>query len=314
MGSYRHENNMTVRNSDDPRHWSGPLENMSENERDLLVDSMRGARPRVDIDQALRENWLEIWYQAKIDLRRKCLAGAEALARIHHPTLGVLLPQSFLTGTDDDSLVHLTEHALLATLRDWTTFDAAGFNLHLAINVPVNVLLRLPVPTLVRENRPQAERWPGLIVEVTEDQIVRDIALAQDIAKQLKISGVTVAIDDFGGGYSSLASLRELPFAELKIDHSFVKNCATEGTNGAICQTAIDLAHRFGSVAVAEGIENVADLQALQVMRCDFGQGVLLAPPMPKERFMGLLNQRNNKPRQQQPAVEAAPAAGVRVA
>jgi EAL domain-containing protein (putative c-di-GMP-specific phosphodiesterase class I) len=292
-------------NSDDPRNWTGPLENMGDKERGWLADSMRGTVPHVDIHQALQEGWLEMWYQPKIDLRRKCLAGAEALARINHPTLGVLLPQSFLAGVGDDDLTRLTEHALLATLRDWSLFDEAGFNLKLSINVPVTVLLRLPVPTLVKENRPQDSRWPGLVVEVTEDQIVRDISLAQEIAKQLKISGVSVAIDDFGGGYSSLASLRELPFAELKIDHTFVKNCAVEGTNGAICQTAIDLAHRFGSQAVAEGIENVADLQALQVMRCDFGQGVLLAPPMPAQRFIALLNQRNNRPKQAQ-----APAAG----
>ena len=286
---------------DDPRRWSGPLDNMDDAERLMLEDSMRGTRPQIDLDEALRENWLEIWYQPKIDLRRKCLAGAEALARIHHPTLGVLLPQSFIAGSDDGQLARLTEHALITTLYDWTTFDEAGYNLHLAINVPVSVLLRLPIPTLVREYRPRSDRWPGLVVEVKEDQIVRDIALSNEIAKQLKVSGVTVAIDDFGGGYSSFASLRELPFAELKIDHSFVKNCATEGTNGAICQTAIDLAHRFGSVAVAEGIESMADLQALQVMRCDYGQGILLAPPMPKERFIGLLNSRNNKTRSTQP-------------
>ncbi|KAB2872883.1 MAG: EAL domain-containing protein, partial [Pseudorhodoplanes sp.] len=243
---------------DDPRHWSGPLDNMSDDERGWLVDSMRGVSPHINVEQALREQWLEIWYQPKIDLKRRCLAGAEALARIHHPNLGVLLPGQFLAGVDDDTLALLTEHALLATLYDWTTFDAAGYNLHLAINVPVSALLRLPIPALVRENRPAAPHWPGLVVEVTEDQIVRDIKLAQEIANQLKVSGVSVAIDDFGGGYSSLASLRELPFAELKIDHTFVKNCATEGTNGAICQTAIDLAHRFGSVAVAEGIENMA--------------------------------------------------------
>lgn len=281
--------------SDDPRHWSGPLDSMSEDERGWLVDSMRGASPQINVEQALREHWLEIWYQPKIDLKRKCLAGAEALARIHHPNLGVLLPGQFLTGVDDGTLAVLTEHALLNTLYDWNTFNDAGYNLHLAINVPVSALLRLPVPTLVKENRPQDPRWPGLVVEVKEDQIVRDIKLAQEIARQLKVSGVSVAIDDFGGGYSSFASLRELPFAELKIDHTFVKNCASEGINGAICQTAIDLAHRFGSVAVAEGIESMADLQALQVMRCDFGQGVLLAPPMPKERFIALLNQRNNK-------------------
>ncbi|MBZ0147851.1 MAG: EAL domain-containing protein, partial [Pseudorhodoplanes sp.] len=216
-----------------------------------------------------------------------------------------LLPGQFLSGVDDNTLAILTEHALLSTLYDWNTFNDAGYNLHLAINVPVSALLRLPVPTLVKENRPQDPNWPGLVVEVKEDQIVRDIKLAQEIARQLKVSGVTVAIDDFGGGYSSFASLRELPFAELKIDHTFVKNCATEGINGAICQTAIDLAHRFGSVAVAEGIESMADLQALQVMRCDFGQGVLLAPPMPKERFIALLNQRNNKAARPQDAESA---------
>jgi EAL domain-containing protein (putative c-di-GMP-specific phosphodiesterase class I) len=259
-----------------------------------------GSEPEVELERALRENWLEIWYQPKIDLRRKCLAGAEALARIRHPRGGVLLPQNFLPATDEAGLVRLAEHGLLATLRDWTNFNDAGFNLHLAINVPVTVLLRLPIPTLVRENRPKEESWPGLIVEVTEDQIVRDIALANEIAKQLKVSGVTVSIDDFGGGYSSFASLRELPFAELKLDSTFVKNCASDGANGAICQTGIDLAHRFGSKAVAEGIESLPDLQALQVMRCDFGQGILLAPPMPRDRFIELLNQRRNKPPQAQ--------------
>ena len=286
--------------SDDPRHWSGPLDSMSEDERGWLVDSMRGASPQINVEQALREKWLEIWYQPKIDLKRKCLAGAEALARIHHPNLGVLLPGQFLAGVDDDTLALLTEHALLTTLYDWNTFNDAGYNLHLAINVPVSALLRLPIPTLVKESRPQDPTLarPRGRSEGRSDR-PRHQARAGNRAPAQGLSGVTVAIDDFGGGYSSFASLRELPFAELKIDHTFVKDCATEGINGAICQTAIDLAHRFGSVAVAEGIENMADLQALQVMRCDFGQGVLLAPPMPKERFIALLNQRNNKPRSQ---------------
>src|SRR6185295_6064397 len=105
---------MTAREpGDDPRRWSGSLDNLSDHERNSPVDSMRGARPRIEIDEALREGWLEIWYQPKIDLRRKCLAGAEALARIHHPMLGVLLPGAFLDGVDDTSLAHLTEHALL---------------------------------------------------------------------------------------------------------------------------------------------------------------------------------------------------------
>ncbi len=257
------------------------------------------ASMRIAVDEAICNNWLEIWYQPKIDLKRKCLAGAEALARIRHPQEGMLWPSSFLPGIDEDSLSQLTEHALLTTLHNCSGFDDAGFNLQLAINVPASALSKLPIAQLVTENRPAASHWPGLILEITEDQIVREIDLAKQVAPELKAIGVTIAIDDFGAGYSSFSSLRALPFAELKIDSSFVKNCATDANNAAICQTAIDLAHRFGSMAVAEGIESMADLQALVVMGCDFGQGVLVAPPMPRERFLELLRQRMSRPRPQ---------------
>ncbi len=288
-------------NDSDPkdiRSWSGPITNLADDEQQSQTDSVNAAaRPRIAIAEALRNNWFEIWYQPKIDLKRKCLAGAEALARIHHPQFGVLQPGDFLPEVAEDSIAELAQQAVLATLLDWTMFDEAGFNLHLAINVPVNVLLKLPIPQLVAEYRPKTDRWPGLILEVTEDQIVRDTALANEIATELRVSGITIALDEFGAGYSSFSSLRALPFAELKIDQSFVTGCATDAANGAICQTAIDLAHRFGSAAVAEGVESSADLQTLMVMGCDFGQGPLIAPPMPKERFLELLRQRMNKPR-----------------
>ena len=122
---------------------------------------------------------------------------------------------------------------------------------------------RLPIKSLVTEHRPQSRNWPGLILEISEDQIVRNIALTREIAGELKAVGVVIAIDDFGAGYSSFSGLRDLPFAELKLHGSFVKNCAVDVTNAAICQTAIDFAHRFGSVAVAEDINSIADLQAL---------------------------------------------------
>jgi EAL domain-containing protein (putative c-di-GMP-specific phosphodiesterase class I) len=299
---------MSDSDSKDVRSWSGPIEDLPEHERRSLVASMsNGPRSRVSIAEALRNHWCEIWYQPKIDLKRKCLSGAEALARIRHPQLGVLLPDNFLPEVDDSSGLELAQNALVASLSDWSTFEDAGFNLQLAINVPVGVLLKLPIPKLVAEHRPKSGRWPGLIVEVTEDQIVRDLTLAREIAKRLQVSGIKIAIDDFGAGYSSFSSLRDLPFAELKVHGSFVASCATDATNAAICQTAIDLAHRFGSAAVAEGVETQADLQALMVMGCDFGQGVLIAPPMPKERFLELLRQRANRPRGASPRQAAKP-------
>jgi EAL domain-containing protein (putative c-di-GMP-specific phosphodiesterase class I) len=253
-------------------------------------------RPRVSIGEALRNQWFEIWYQPKVDLKRKCLAGAEALARIRHPEHGVLLPGGFLADVDEESVAELGQHTLLAALSDWSVFEDAGFNLQLSINVPISVLHKLPIAELVTKHRPQSERWDGLIVDVTEDQIVRDMKLAQEVATQLAVSDIKIAIDDFGAGYSSLSSLRELPFKELKIDRSFVTRCSLDATNAAICQTAIDLAHRFGSDAVAEGVETQTDLQALMVMGCDYGQGVLMSPPMPKDQFLKLLQQRMSKP------------------
>jgi EAL domain-containing protein (putative c-di-GMP-specific phosphodiesterase class I) len=254
------------------------------------------------LDEPLRETSLELWYQPKIDIKQRCLAGAEALMGTGHPDQAVRLPES--SGVGDDIVARLTEHALLTVLRDWSVFDAAGFNLRLSINIPVHLLVRLPIAKIVTENRPKADSWPGLIVEVTEDQFVRDIRRSQEIAANLRVSGISVAIDDFGAGYSSFSSLRELSFAELKINRSFVTGCANEPTNAAICQTAIDLAHRFGSAAVAEGIETVADLQAMQIMGCDFGQGHLIAPPLPTTEFMALLQQRMNKPRPPQSPAE----------
>jgi len=264
---------------------------------------------RVPLAEAMREGWLEIWYQPKIDLRRKCLAGAEALARIHHPQDGLPWRESFLPMLDTAEVARLARHALETALGDWTDFAAAGFNLKLAVNLPARTLGDVPIADIVAERRPQADDWPGLILEVNEGEIVREVALVRTLAPALKAAGVTISLDDFGAGYSSFASLRDLPFDALKIDAVFVKDCAVDPDNAAICQTAIDLAHRFGGVAVAEGVESMADLQALVVMGCDFGQGVMIAPAMPKARLLGLLRERAHaaraEPQSETPAGES---------
>jgi len=280
---------------------------------DSLADEERGrlaARAyhttRIDIDDVLRHNWLEIWYQPKIDIRSRAIVGAEALARLRYPELGVLLPKSFLAALSDEGMAHLTERAVLTALRDWRAFDVAGFNLHLSVNVPVKTLQRLPIAQLVMQNRPEAKHWPGLILDVPEEWIARDLDLAQKLAAELRISHISMAVDDFGIHYTSFARLHEPAFAEFKVDNSFVKNCAVDTGNPTICQAAVDLAHRLGTAAVAEGIESHADLQALQLMGCDFGQGVLIAPPMPMPNLLEFLHQRLGKP-----AASEATSAGV---
>ena len=246
----------------------------------------------VNLDEALANDWLELWYQPKIDLRTRLFAGAEGLIRCRHPVHGVLTPASFLPEASEKGLLALTEYVVLAALRDWEVIAALGVYPHIAVNTSLGALASLHLPTLIREHRPKDEKWPGLILEVTENDVAKDIALAHEIATQLRIYGITFAIDDFGEGYSSFARLRELPFGELKLDRSFVNNCAHDAQNAGICQAIIELAHQFGAVAVAEGIENAADLKAIQTMGCDIGQGFFFARAMPKSQFIPLLRDR----------------------
>ena len=262
--------------------------------RQIIIDTHLAERPLtvVSLDEALANNWLELWYQPKIDLRSKTFAGAEGLIRCRHPVHGVLSPQSFLPGASERSHSMLTEQVIVTALRDWDEIAQIDVHLHTAVNTSIGALANLQLPALIREHRPTSEKWPGLILEVTESEVVKDVALMHEISTQLRIYGITFAIDDFGEGFSSFARLRELPFAELKLDRSFVKGSGTDARNAGICQTIINLAHHFGAVAVAEGLEDAPDLQAVHRMGCDLGQGYLLARPMPKNNLIALLRQR----------------------
>jgi EAL domain-containing protein (putative c-di-GMP-specific phosphodiesterase class I) len=247
---------------------------------------------RIELQQAIKSGWIEFWYQPKIDLRKKQLAGVEAFARCRHPQFGILPPGAFMPGATEAELLALSEQALTSALQTGLNFSKLGINLRFAVNIPVSSLVKLPITEIVRAHREQLDQWPGLIIDITEEQIVSDLALATEMTKKLSPLNVKLAIDDFGRGYSSLARLKELPFTELKLDRTFVADCGTDKVNAPLCKTVIDLAHNFGSAAVAIGIEKASDALALTSMGCDIGQGFLLGQPMPEERFISLLRQR----------------------
>jgi EAL domain-containing protein (putative c-di-GMP-specific phosphodiesterase class I) len=161
-----------------------------------------------------------------------------------------------------------------------------------AVNVPVSAFVKLPIPRMLREARPKAANWPGMVLEVTEDQIIHDLGLANDVAAALRDLNCDLALDDFGAGYSSLARLRQLPFSELKIDRSYVMNCDSDPVNAGLCETIVELAKRFGLKTVAEGIETVHESHRLQGLGVQVGQGYLFAKPMPKGELIAKLRKR----------------------
>ncbi len=260
--------------------------------QDLKLGQRTALTGRVDLGEALAKNWIEFWYQPKIDLRKKQLVGVEAFARARHPVHGVLKPDAFIPAATEPNLIALSELVLSEALKASVNFAKLGVNLRMAVNMPVNALKKVALVDIVKSYQPRFDKWPGLLVDVTEEQVVNDFHLARDIAERLAPLNVKLAIDDFGRDYAAVMRLNELPFAELKLDRSFVTGCGTDTVSAPLCKAAIDLAHSFGSVAVGVGIERASDALALVSMGCDYGQGFLLGQPMPEERFIALLRQR----------------------
>ena len=247
---------------------------------------------KVTLGHILRQNWFEQWYQPKIDLRQKRLVGAEALARARRPDGSLLVPAAFLPGATEDDMLALTERVILTAMRDFEECAEHGATLKLSVNVPASAFVKLPIARMLREERPAAANWPGLIFEVTENEVMRDLKIAQEVADELRALRCSLALDDFGAGYSSLARLRQLPFSELKIDRSYVTDCHVDKVNAGLCETIVELAKRFDLKTVAEGIEKSHESHKLQGIGCDIGQGFLFARPMEKDKFVGLIARR----------------------
>ncbi len=116
---------------------------------------------RIDLEEALKKNWIEFWYQPKIDLRKKQLVGVEAFARARHPANGVLLPDAFMPGAREATVLALSELALTQSLSASQKFAKLGANLRLSVNMPVSALVKLPLTEIIQTQRSKFEKWPG---------------------------------------------------------------------------------------------------------------------------------------------------------
>jgi EAL domain-containing protein (putative c-di-GMP-specific phosphodiesterase class I) len=151
----------------------------------------------VTLADVLDRGWMDLFYQPKIELKSMKLVGAEGLVRARHPTRGALSPGTFLQGAGEHDILRLTQAVIIAALEDWEACGALGMPLRLSVNLPVCALVKLPLPAILREHRPRAPNWPGLIMEVTEDEIIQDLRIANDVAAALREYNCTLALDDF---------------------------------------------------------------------------------------------------------------------
>jgi EAL domain-containing protein (putative c-di-GMP-specific phosphodiesterase class I) len=166
-------------------------------------------------------------------------------------------------------------------MQDWTALAERGVLLKLSLNVPAALLLDDDFVDQVHRVLPADPRFPGLVIEITEDEVILDPDWVREAALQLRLFNASIAIDDFGSSHASLSGLGRLPFTELKLDRPFVSGCGSNRLKRAAVRTAIDLAHSFGATLCAEGVETSEDMQCLLQLGCDTAQGYFFARPMP---------------------------------
>lgn len=241
-----------------------------------------------DLDSALEENILQLFYQPKLELSDRTIWGAEALLRWQHPRRGWINPEDVVELAESTAQIHaLTAWVLDRSLRDCKLWHEQGLMLNIAVNLsPQN--LHDPDFVNVVKSKLDKYNFPGknLTLELTENAFINDPAQAVQVIRSLRELEVGVAIDDFGTGFSSLSYLKQLAVNELKIDKIFVMNIPKNEDDTIIVRSTIYMAQNLGLKVVAEGVENVESLMLLDQLGCDLVQGYHLGRPMPFTEFL----------------------------
>lgn len=252
------------------------------------------------IRQALKNDWFEVYYQPKIDLKTESVMGMEALVRLVHPELGMISPSEFIPIAEDTGLViaigeKVLDKACYAT-QQWRKNGL--FNGRVAVNLAAKQfsqegLLQRIDHILECTQLPLA----NLELEITEGTVIEDPELAITTMQGLVDKGIHLALDDFGTGYSSLSYLRRFPIHTLKIDKAFIDDLGREKEERQMVASIISIAHNMDVSVVAEGVEQEEQIEALKQLNCETIQGYFYSRPLSEQDFTSYLlkNQKNTK-------------------
>jgi EAL domain-containing protein (putative c-di-GMP-specific phosphodiesterase class I) len=250
-----------------------------------MLPAQTPPNPAVDVAEALKADWLELWYQHKIGVRTLAPRGAEALVRLRHPTWGVVPPAYFIPDDRDPKFTALSEFVIRRALNDWHYFISQHGPVDIAINLPISFLEDSASIGMLCRMIPDHPAFGGLIIEVKSTEIIQNLNLALDVAKRLRFHNIAIAIDDLGVDWPSLMDIPSFPFVEIKVDREFITGCADNRLKQTVCRRILELAKRVGVRAVAKGVETRADLVAVHEMGFDLAQGYLFGKPANAKKF-----------------------------
>jgi EAL domain-containing protein (putative c-di-GMP-specific phosphodiesterase class I) len=244
------------------------------------------------IRAALTNGEFRLHYQPQFALATGRVVGAEALIRWNHPTLGFIPPAKFIPVAERNGLINdIGSWVLDTACRQTKTWQQMGLPpLVIAVNVSPVQFRRDDIEREVANAIETCELNPACIeLELTESLLVADSDHLSGVLQRLRAQGVKFAIDDFGTGYSNLGYLKRFAVERLKIDQSFVRDMTSNPHNEGIVRAIIEMAHCLQLEVVAEGVEEAATLERLQVLGCEFGQGYHWSPALPADEFVAFV-------------------------
>ena len=270
--------------------------NAGRNRYFLFDDSLRNRREmrravERDLRHALSGNALEVWYQPVFGADGKLLISLEALLRWKHPNFGWIPPEDLLAIA---AMTGLSELLISFILADVCAMICKLVSLNLdhiwvAMNMSPREVSRIPIDERILTKLQMLGLPPAMLeIEITEETAMNTRSV-QDKLNRLSAAGVRIAVDDFGVGYSSLASLRHLQVNRIKIDRCFVTGISDSASDQILVQTILKLGQSLGLEVVAEGVESAADLQLLQALGCQRVQGYHLKSPVSRDQMFDWL-------------------------
>lgn len=268
-------------------------------ERDS-ADYKNRLRLRADISRGLADGELKLYFQPKVELGSGHIIGVEALIRWHHPTDGVLPPSAFIDLIEHSGRVQeFGRYTICQAITQMATWQQQAIEIPVAVNLsPYNLLDPGLVDFISEQLVKHKVNARKLEIELTENETSLNIHHIQKRLEGLKALGITLTIDDFGTGMSSLSYIANLNVDIIKIDRAFICDLHTNPKHKAIVSTAIYLSRSFGCKLVAEGIEENGQAALLLAMGCDYGQGYLFSKPMDAMATTKMLASTNHLQRQ----------------
>jgi diguanylate cyclase (GGDEF)-like protein len=244
------------------------------------------ARGRLATIQRLRRaidrDELVLYHQPLVELATGRVLGAEALLRWNDPSIGTVTPADFIPLAEHSGLIEpITNWVVAAVCRQAHEWDEQGHELLQSFNLPPSLWTPSMIARVIATAKAEDVPTERLMIEITESTAMVQPGRVAQVLASIRSSGLRLAIDDFGSGYSSLSRLRQMPVEILKIDRSFVADLPGDAGAAAIVTTIIDLARSLGIRSLAEGIETEEQRLFLLDRGCELGQGFLLGRPAP---------------------------------